>query len=266
MKISVITVCFNSEKVIEEAILSVLKQKQDNLEYIVVDGKSSDGTMKILEKYKDKISILVSEKDKGIFDAMNKGVKLATGDLIYFLNSDDRFYDEDVICDIVKVAQENKDIDYLYGGVVCKNIFGGKSMNTFLKEISEFSFKCGQHIKHQSIFVKRDLFDKFGLFDISYEVSAAYEWESRLIKNHCKGLFVNRLIAYYDQTGFSSRGVWAQYIEKTKIINKHFGIFFSSIFFIQSLFKFTLTKILKTLKIAPLISKILNAIRGSSLK
>ena len=266
MKITVITVCLNAEKTIKDTISSIIEQDYEDIEYIVVDGKSTDGTLSVFEKYKKNINVLISEKDSGIYDAMNKGVKLATGEFVYFLNSDDRFYDKSVLSDIAKIASTNPNTDYFYGGVVCKNLFGGKSMNIFLKKISRFSFKCGQNIKHQSIFVRRKLFNNFGQFNTEYKVSADYEWQCRLIAAGCHGLFVNRLIAYYNQEGYSSKGTWFQYKEKIGIINKHFGFFFSTYFLIESIFKFSITKILRKLRIAPFISKIINKLRNTSIK
>jgi len=266
MKISVVTVVYNNAKTVEEAILSVLEQTYKNIEYIVIDGGSTDGTLEILHKYKGKIAILVSEKDNGIYDAMNKGVKLATGDLIYFLNSDDKFYDKTVVEDVVKVAEQNKHIDFFYGGVVCKNIFRGESENVFLKRISDFKIKLGQNIKQQSLFACRTAFTQVGLFVPKYKVSADYEWECRLVKANKKGLFVRRIIAVYAQTGFSSKGSWSQYIEKYNIIRMHFGLLYGVTFYLRSIFKYLIVLILKKMKLASFVSKIANKIRRTSLK
>ena len=101
MKVSIITIAWNSEETIEDTIKSVLEQTYDNVEYIIIDGKSTDSTMDIVAKYQDKISVVISEEDKGLYDAMNKGVKKATGDLIGILNSDDIYSDNEVVSDIV---------------------------------------------------------------------------------------------------------------------------------------------------------------------
>lgn len=110
MKVSIITVCYNSEEYIEEAVKSVLFQTYQNIEYIIIDGKSTDGKLNIINKYKDRISKIMSEKDEGIYDAMNKGAQVATGDIIYFLNSDDRLIDKDVIMDAAKKFEENNKV------------------------------------------------------------------------------------------------------------------------------------------------------------
>ncbi|SVE28349.1 uncharacterized protein METZ01_LOCUS481203, partial [marine metagenome] len=114
-KISIITVVKNNEKTIEKAIKSVIEQSYKNIEYIVIDGKSNDNTIKILEKYKNKINILISEKDNSIWDAMNKGLSRASGDIVGFLNSDDYYYPKAI--EIVNNYFSNKDINFLFGSV-----------------------------------------------------------------------------------------------------------------------------------------------------
>lgn len=266
MKISIITVCFNSEKTIKGTIESLVSQDSKNIEYIIIDGSSTDGTKKIIEKYKKYIDIMISEKDEGIYDAMNKGVRNATGDYIYFLNADDRFYNNKVIINVERELVIHDNPDYLYGGVICRNIFGGQSENVFLREISGISFKKGQNIKHQSLFVKRELFNELGFFNTEYKVNADYEWECRLLVNKCRGQFMNLIVAYYNQTGYSSRGVWTQYKEKYKIILKYFGFYYSSLFLLDSIIRYSFTKILRKLRIAHLVSKFLNRVRGTDLK
>ena len=109
MKISIVTVTLNSEKTLERTIKSVLGQNYSDVEYIIIDGGSTDGTLNIIEKYKDKISKVISEKDNGLYDAMNKGIKLSTGDIVGILNSDDFFYNEEVLS-IVANSFEDKEI------------------------------------------------------------------------------------------------------------------------------------------------------------
>ena len=267
MKVSIITVCFNSEQTIKSTLESVKAQigKKNFIEYIIIDGGSKDGTLSILDQYREGIDVLISEKDKGIYDAMNKGIAQATGDFILFLNSDDILFDKNVISDFIDYAKKNEYSDYFYGGIVCKNIFGGNSRNLFLKNISEFSFKRGNNnFPFPALFIRRDLFKKLGLLDFNYKVNADYEWECRLVKSRCKGEFFNRIITIYDQTGFSSVGGWSQYVEKLRIINKYFGVFYAGLFLINSLFKFSVVSILKRLKISDRISRYVNRVKGTS--
>ena len=115
MKVSVITVCYNTAECIENAITSVLSQTYKDIEYIIIDGRSTDGTLDIINNYRESISTLVSEKDNGIYDAMNKGIGIATGEVIYFLNSDDVLFDEDVIGDIVTEFKNRRSFSIIRG-------------------------------------------------------------------------------------------------------------------------------------------------------
>ena len=114
MKISIITVSYNSAKTIETTFMSVLQQTYSNIEYIVIDGGSTDNTLKIAKKYSEIITVLVSEQDNGLYDAMNKGISLATGDVIGLINSDDLFCDPDALNKVAKVFKKNKNLDSIY--------------------------------------------------------------------------------------------------------------------------------------------------------
>lgn len=117
LKVSVITACFNSEKTIEDTILSVLHQTYKNIEYIIIDGASADSTLEIIQKYRDRIACVMSEKDKGIYDAMNKGIKRSSGDIIALLNSDD-FYKDEFVVEKVVHEFERKNCDSVYADLV----------------------------------------------------------------------------------------------------------------------------------------------------
>jgi len=265
IKISVITVVFNGEETIEATIQSVLSQRYKNIEYIIIDGGSVDGTRAIILKYKGRIAKYVSEKDNGIYDAMNKGIKIATGDLVYFLNSDDVLYDTDVIKKVSEKFQTEK-WDYIYGGVVCRNIFGSKQNNIFLKKITESSIKRGQNIPHQSLFVKRDVFDEIGVFKCNLKVNADYDFECRLVKASKKGVFIKYLISYYSQDGYSSKGGFDLYKEKTSVIKENFGLFYALPYLLFGVVKYSVVYILKKLGMAGLVSNMMNKMRGSVLK
>ena len=121
-KVSVITVCYNAEKTIEGTILSTLSQSYTNLEYIVIDGQSTDGTRNLFDKYKDRIHKILSERDEGTYDAMNKGIRISTGDILYFLNSDDRLYDKNVIQKVVEKFNQDDTVEMVRGKVQFINI------------------------------------------------------------------------------------------------------------------------------------------------
>lgn len=266
MKVSIITVTLNSEETVEKTILSVINQNYQDLEYIIIDGKSSDKTLEIIKKYQNKIDILISEKDTGIYDAMNKGVSKASGEIVYFLNADDELFDEYVISEIVKEIETKTEFDYFYGGVISRNIFGGKSENIRMQKISNMAIKLGRNIPHQSLFVRRYLFEKLGLFDLRYKINADYEWECRLVKKGYRGLFLKRIISYYNQTGFSSRISWNPYKERFAIIFNYFGVFYFLSFFLYSIFKFPVILLLSRMKLTRFISRCINKLRGSTLK
>jgi glycosyltransferase involved in cell wall biosynthesis len=185
MKITIITVCFNSEKYIRTAIESVLAQDYPNIEYIVIDGKSSDSTLKIIEEYKQKIDVLISEPDNGIYHAMNKGIKLATGEIIGTLNSDDLYIDNHVISNTVSAFKIEKP-DIVFGDLfyVKKNDTNAIVRKWSTKEFKPGSFKKGWHPPHPTFFVKKDLYNKYGAFNLNYKLAADFELMLRFLEKY----------------------------------------------------------------------------------
>lgn len=188
MKISIITVTYNSEATLEQTILSVIEQSYQNIEYIIVDGGSTDGTLKIIEKYKTKISKFISEKDNGLYDALNKGIDLATGEVIGFLHSDDFYTDKDVIHKYANTFIKNHsdavyaDLFYVDKDNTNKIIRKWKSGNH-----KPNSFLHGWMPPHPTFFVKKVVYEKFGKFNLEFKHSADYELMLRFIhKNKIK--------------------------------------------------------------------------------
>ncbi len=184
-KISIITVCYNSEKTIEDTILSVINQTYKNLEYIVIDGKSTDNTLAIINKYKENISLIVSEKDNGIYDAINKGINLATGDIVGNLNSDDFYTDNHVIEDVVNQLQHTKS-DGLYADLYYVD---GKNINKITRHWKSNEYKKGMFLKgwmppHPTFFVKKEVYQKYGKFNLEFTSAADYEIMLRFIHKH----------------------------------------------------------------------------------
>lgn len=185
VKFSIITITYNSEKTLEETIESVLSQSYKNIEYIVVDGDSSDGTIEIVSKYRDKISKFISEPDNGIYDAMNKGLKLATGDVVGILNSDDIYFDNNVIEKVVDIFNQT-DSDSVYGDLYyvkeddLTNVVRYWESSVFEKG----SFKQGWHPAHPTFFVKKEIYEKYGYFDLSMKVSADFELMLRFLEKY----------------------------------------------------------------------------------
>lgn len=176
MKISIITIAYNSENSISDAINSVLSQTYPDIEYIIVDGKSKDKTVEIVKSYGNKISKFVSEPDKGIYDALNKGIEMASGDVVGFMHSDDLFADEHVIEKVARLFKE-KDVDSIYGDL---NYVYKNDTNKILRywKSDEFSLsrlKFGWMPPHPTFYVKRKIYEKYGGFDIDFKISSDYD-------------------------------------------------------------------------------------------
>ena len=203
VKVSVITVCLNSENFIERTIKSVLNQNYNNLEYIIIDGKSTDKTIDIIKKYEIQFNgkmIWLSEKDEGIYDAMNKGLQISMGDYLFFLNAGDYFLEKDIISRVVKIAL-NKDADFIYGQVkIGENKIRSNKIN------SEFNL-IFQTICHQGIFAHRKCFINNN-FNKKYRWLADYQWVIKCFRNKgIKKIYTDNLISYFDpsnNTGLDS--------------------------------------------------------------
>ena len=196
MKISIITVTYNAEEFIEQCIQSVIGQSYKNIEYILIDGASSDSTLNIVQQYKNNINVLISEVDQGIYDAMNKGIKLASGDVIGILNADDFFADQDVVANIVKSFTENK-TDIVYG-----NLWYVDRKNPDLiirKWISKpFSYRAmswGWMPAHPTFYARKKLFYELGFYDLKLNSCADYELMLRfLYLNKRKSIWLNKVL------------------------------------------------------------------------
>ena len=182
MKISIITCVYNNSKTIAEAIESVLSQTHDDIEYIIIDGASTDGTIDIINQYKDKISTIVSEPDKGIYDGLNKGIQLATGDIIGFLHSDDLYQHNNVI----KMTDETFDkynVDSVYGDLTYVSKDNTSNVIRYWKS-GGFTLKKLAHgwmPPHPTFFVKRKVYEEAGVFDTSFKIAADYDIILRLL-------------------------------------------------------------------------------------
>lgn len=200
MKVSIITVVYNGAKTIERTIQSVISQTYKNIEYIIIDGKSTDNTLEIIEKYRKYIACVVSESDKGIYDAMNKGILKATGEIVGIINSDD-YYESDAIEKVVDYFYE-AETDILYGKVklIYENGYIAVSDNLPLEQLN---FKM--IIQHPSVFVKRSLYKQYGAFDLRYSIAADYDFLLRLYNQGVKFCYVDDVIAAFDMTGTSNK-------------------------------------------------------------
>lgn len=223
-KVSIITVCLNCEKYFEDAIKSAYEQTYQNIEYIIIDGGSTDGSIKIFNKYKNRIDKLIMEKDNGIFDAMNKGIKLATGEIIYFLNSDDKFYDNKVVEKVVTAFEDNKKADFIYGNLM---VFDPVTSTSYIERYPEKisrSLFLKKTIGHPASFFRSDCFQKVGYFDESYKIASDYEWYLRAIfTKGLKGAHIENIVSIFRLGGNSSveRDMKAYFSERILIQKKY---------------------------------------------
>jgi len=181
-KVSIITVCFNSAKTIRDTIESVLSQDYPNIEYIIIDGGSSDETVAIVKEYADRIAAIFSERDRGIYDAMNKGVALATGNIVGMLNSDDVYINEHAVSELMKTMQDARADSVFADLVIVDSIDLGKVLRYY--DSSYFTpskFRFGWMPAHPTFFVKKYLYDKVGPYSLDYKISADYEMLIRLL-------------------------------------------------------------------------------------
>lgn len=221
MKVSIITVCYNSSKTIENTFRSLKSQTHKNIEYIVVDGGSSDKTLKIIKDYEKLITNYISEPDKGLYDAMNKGIALATGEIIGILNSDDVFFDTNVLKNIANFHLNNN-IDASIGNIIQFNKTG-KTVRRYSSSIwHPDKLKIGFMPPHPAIFFKRTLFKKFGNYELDYVIAADYELIIRFfLKNKISWKYLDITTTAMLVGGLSSSGT-SSYKLITKDIQKAF--------------------------------------------
>lgn len=205
MKISIITISYNSVKTIEDTIQSVLSQSYANIEYIIIDGGSTDGTLDILKKYSDKISKVISEPDKGIYDAMNKGVALATGDVVGIINSDDFYVSDSVVANIVKKFEDTS-LDACYGDIeYVDRVDSQKKVRKWVAgEYQKSKLYSGWIPPHPAFFVKREMYTKYGVFNLDFKIAADYELMLRFLFKGIKIEYVPQKLVYMREGGFSA--------------------------------------------------------------
>jgi len=203
-RLSIVTVCLNSAETIGKTLESVKLQTYPDIEHIIIDGGSTDNTLQIIEGFSETVARVVSEKDKGIYDAMNKGISLATCDIIYFLNSDDYLYDKKVIEDVMMEFEKDPSLGLVYGDVFYKYAQGLKQrkFNRITRKNLIYTDLC-----HQCVFAKRELFKEFGEFDLRYRIAADYDWLLKIFYSGVRVHYLDRNIAVFDAEGEHSQNL-----------------------------------------------------------
>ncbi|WP_281298251.1 glycosyltransferase family 2 protein [Flavobacterium limnophilum] len=186
MRVSIITVCYNRKETIEQSIQSVLGQDYPQIEYIVVDGASTDGTTEIIEKYSDKISQYISEPDQGMYDAINKGLAMATGDVVGLMHSDDEFYDRSVVSKIVEAFKKSPNSDAIYGdGVYVSNDDEQKLIRNRIGGAYDFNkIKSGWLPLHPTVYIKKSIIEKYGYYNLDFTIASDTEFLLRYLFKH----------------------------------------------------------------------------------
>lgn len=223
-KFSIITVTYNAEAVLEDTIQSVISQTYRHVEYILIDGASKDGTLSIIDRYKDRITKIISEPDKGLYDAMNKGIAQATGDYLCFLNAGDSFHEDDTLQQIVHTITGNELPDVLYGETALVN-----SERHFLRmrrlstpEVLTWkSFKQGMLVCHQAFFAKTSLAQPY---DLQYRFSADFDWCIRVMKKARTLHNTHLTIIDYLDEGMTTQNRKASLKERFRIMARHYGM------------------------------------------
>ena len=225
MKISIITVCYNSENTIKDTLESVLKQSYINYEYLIIDGKSKDNTLNIVKsyekKFKGKIKIY-SENDNGLYDAMNKGIKNSTGDIIGIINSDDILADKDTLKKIANVFKKEK-CDGTYSNLYIMDYETmSKPIRTFKAGIG--NYKYGWYPPHPTLYLKKEVYNKYGLYNQDYKIAADYDFMLRIMKSNVKLKYINDYLIYMRGGGVSTNGLkgyWKSFKESLNVLKSN---------------------------------------------
>lgn len=223
-KFSVITVCYNAQATLEDTIQNVIAQTYHHVEYIIVDGASKDRTLSIINRYRDRITTVVSEPDKGLYDAMNKGLRLATGDYVCFLNAGDSFHEDDTLQQMVHTLRELTELpDVLYGETALVDAEGHFVRMRRLQapeHLTWHSFRQGMLVCHQAFFAKRTLAEPY---DLRYRFSADFDWCIRIMKKSKVLHNTHLTLIDYLEEGMTTRNHKASLHERFRIMAKHYG-------------------------------------------
>lgn len=223
VKFSIITVTYNAADVLERTIKSIARQEGADIEYLVIDGKSADATLQLIREYEHCINVWVSEPDKGLYDAMNKGLKQATGDYLLFLNAGDTLQGNDAIAKIAQIAERENFPDILYGETDLVDNNGQFIAHRRLKapeRLTWKSFRMGMLVCHQAFIVKRTLAPEY---DLSYRYSADFDWCIRCMQKACGIVNSHLRLVNYLYEGLTTAHRKASLKERYHIMQKYYG-------------------------------------------
>lgn len=222
MLVSVITICLNEQESLRETCESICCQISNEFEWIVIDGGSTDGSLEIFEKYRERIAVFISEKDSGVYDAMNKGIGQASGDYFVFLNAGDCFFREDII----KLIKEAPRVDLIVGDLACIDANGETKIKKFQEPLPR-NFLRHNMLPHQATFFNSRLFKKFGLYDTSYRIAGDYEYYCRLIREGITIKHIPVVFSSFNLGGISSteRSRTLRKIENHRVRKKYFAFY-----------------------------------------
>lgn len=219
MKISIVTVCYNSEHTLRDTFESVLRQTYHNYEYIIVDGMSRDNTLNIIKEYKSKFKAVgvtfkyVSEKDNGLYDAMNKGIRMASGDLIGIINSDDILHDDNVFFRISKCNLRK--FDGVYSDLIMYDEALAKIRTVFIAKSGNYRF--GWYPPHPTLYLKKDVYDRYGYYNQEFKIAADYDFMVRILKNNVKLKYINKTNVTMREGGASTGSIKKYWIANKEI-------------------------------------------------
>ena len=221
MRVSVITVCFNSAATLRDTINSVLAQSYPDIEYVVVDGSSTDGSLDILSEYRDQIATIISEPDEGIYDAMNKGIKACTGDIVGILNSDDFFASSTTIEDVVTEFENAPAADVIFGDLVYVSLHDLKTVTRYYssKRFKPWKLRFGIMPPHPATFVRNEVYKTLGLYRLKYRISSDYEMFIRcLITAKLVYRRIDRVLVHMRPGGLSTSGIRSSILLNREIV------------------------------------------------
>ncbi|MFV8374689.1 glycosyltransferase family 2 protein [Flavobacterium sp. LB1P71] len=207
MRISIITVCYNREATIAKSIESVLEQDYPNIEYIIIDGNSTDGTQEIIQSYSEKISKYISESDKGMYDAINKGLSMATGEIVGLMHSDDVFYDRSVVSKIVTAFKKGPHTDGVYGnGIYITNDTEERMVRNRIGGAYDFEkLKSGWLPLHPTVYLKKSLIERYGYYNLDFKIASDTEFLLRYLFQHkIKMVYLNAYVVKMRMGGLST--------------------------------------------------------------